>query len=53
MVCFLSRKAGHDHREKQKQPYLQNKALLAKSVLLNQRKHHKEAYDSLFCAGNE
>jgi hypothetical protein len=50
MVCFLSRKAGHDHREKQKQPYLLNEAFLAKSVLLNPREHHIEAYDTLFCA---
>ena len=46
--CYRYREASQDWQEKQKQPYLLNKAFLAKFVSQNPRKHHKEAYDTLF-----
>ena len=48
LVCFLLREAGQDCQEKQKRPYLLNEAFLGKFMRQTPRKHHKDAYDTLF-----
>jgi wyosine [tRNA(Phe)-imidazoG37] synthetase (radical SAM superfamily) len=49
---FCQEKADHDHHEKQQQSYLLNEAFFCKIGVIKSKKHHKEAYDTLFSAWN-